>query len=538
MKNEKITALFPDLVFTMLLLVLFTGRSFANALDDSLHMQRVRTFQPYVENIAWVRDLLSADPQSNRAQRMLCLTKLDEAWLHNAKYSNHIPTEWCGFWSNIVTHSIDVFPYNVFDKHLYRVTATAEYRDIILIALKTIYHTKVIAFEKSFNYDGLTCQIFELNTEKYQDPEYHQLYQRKRTMLQEIHENLYGDYVERTWLFGHSKVKATISANSILALKRKWIIKSRGEVFARGRRAYRLYTWEEKTRTPGYFLVEKYNLNKDNWYLKLELEPSALASVKNLHFFGAKYAKVTRSRFNYFRLGMGFILLGIVYWTYRRRLKSIQRERSRTELALSGLRAQLNPHFLFNSLGSIQDLMNADNKPAANRYFDEMAQLLRYVVDSSKDTYIPLSPELAALEKYCSLEALRTPFHYAFDVHPEIDQSNVEIPTMLLQPFVENAILHGLRPGTDPKELKISIWPESGNRIGISILDNGIGIDEAQRRGQKLLDTRDHQGMATTQKRIDLLNEGKKEKITLKVIDRSHLKPGQTGTLVQLSIPL
>ena len=233
------------------------------------------------------------------------------------------------------------------------------------------------------------------------------------------------------------------------------------------------------------------------------------------------------------------ILLGLgTYFYYRNRMKKLQRAQFRTHLALNGLRAQLNPHFLFNSLASIQDLVNEDNKVAANRYFAEIARLLRYVVDSSKYAYMPLVQELEALEKYCSLEALRTPFQYSFDISKDIDQNNTEIPTMLLQPFVENAILHGLRPGTDPKELRIRLWPESGNRIGVMVEDNGIGIEEGQRRGQKLQDTREHQGLANTQQRIDLLNEVKKEKITLQISDRSHPKPGQTGTLVQLSIPL
>jgi sensor histidine kinase YesM len=145
--------------------------------------------------------------------------------------------------------------------------------------------------------------------------------------------------------------------------------------------------------------------------------------------------------------------------------------------------------------------------------------------------------QLAALKKYCSLEALRTPFDYHFDIRSEIDLQNTEIPTMLLQPFVENAILHGLRPSSIPKDLQISMWPEGEDRIGISIVDNGIGIEESRDR-QLANYKRSHQGISTTQKRIELLNIGKKQKIVLKITDRSQLKPNQTGTLVQLSIPV
>ena len=121
-----------------------------------------------------------------------------------------------------------------------------------------------------------------------------------------------------------------------------------------------------------------------------------------------------------------------------------------------------------------------------------------------------------------------------------VDLENVEIPTMLLQPFVENAILHGLRPSNGPKNLRIKVEQHSHQMLNIAIEDSGIGIEEAQRCQQNRDPDpkRGHQGMAMTNQRIDWLNVGKSEKIALHIQDRNQISPTHTGTLVQLSIPL
>ena len=159
-------------------------------------------------------------------------------------------------------------------------------------------------------------------------------------------------------------------------------------------------------------------------------------------------------------------------------------------------------------------------------------------MDSAAHEFVLLKDELEALRKYCCLEALRTPFDFSIQVDPLVDQENVEIPTMLLQPFVENAILHGLRPSHGPKNLCIKVEQRSPQLLNIAIEDSGIGIEEALRRQQNRDPNRGHQGMAMTNQRIDWLNVGKSEKIALHIQDRNQISPTHTGTLVQLSIPL
>lgn len=538
MKNIK-----PSIAadFLILLAVVFgiNGGLLANHNPVSTKPQEERqalvaTFKPYIESIAWVSEFLKGDSSSTRAHQLKPVLNLSINWLDTAAFAKTVPAEWQFYWRGGLNDGLlDVFKHNVFyEDRLWRIQQVVYSKNMLLLKFGDIFATKVIYINRWIN-NGLEIGVsaHELFPERFKEPISYHLSLRKREQVTSFPEFLLGDYVSTI----QKKSITQVETNVIYALGKRWLIQKKGEIFLDNRRAYRVYALEEKTGFPGYFIFEAVT---DFWVLKLRLEHSNSNSRQSSYSLGEKKDPTKSWKLDYrWVLLLTFLGLG-AYLYYRNRVKKLERAQFRTHLALNGLRAQLNPHFLFNSLASIQDLMNEDKKEAANRYFDEIARLLRYVVDSSKYAYMPLAQELEALEKYCSLEALRTPFQYSFDISKDIDQNNTEIPTMLLQPFVENAILHGLRPGTDPKELKISLWPESGNRIGITVEDNGIGIEEGQRRRQKLQDTREHQGLATTQQRIDLLNEGKKEKITLQISDRSHLKPGQTGTVAQLSIPI
>jgi two-component system, LytTR family, sensor kinase len=503
-----------------------------------LTSKQIDLLKPYLESTQWLRDSLHSI--HNEDNFFDPLRQLDGKDLQNFSTNLEVPQQWRGSWKNTTRgNAIDVFSSHIFIQNsLHRVVFSAEFsHTLICFVLTPDLESKVWVFSaKDFNSTFDMARAFELTTNKF---ELNNSFFIQKASQIPFTPALNGKYVEvNDQLMKKNRVVAEIFNNNVKALDRRWKIESQGQTFIDQRRGFYILASDEKTKTMGYFLLRKISLYENDWELRLYTEPNTIGLTASVYVLGQRFAKINQSGLDYRWLLLPILALVLGYGLYRRRLQQVQKQQFRTHLALNGLRAQLNPHFLFNSLASIQDLVNEDNKAAANRYFDEIARLLRYVVDSSKYTYMPLAQELEALEKYCSLEALRTPFQYSFDISKDIDQNNSEIPTMLLQPFVENAILHGLRPGTDPKELKISLWSESSNRIGISILDNGIGIEEAQRRGQNHLDTREHQGLATTQQRIDLLNEGKKEKITLQITDRSQLKPGQTGTVVQLSIPI
>lgn len=229
------------------------------------------------------------------------------------------------------------------------------------------------------------------------------------------------------------------------------------------------------------------------------------------------------------------LLFMMVIWIFLRN-RRIRRQRQQAQLALRGIRAQLNPHFLFNALASIQSLVNRNDQEGANRYLSGFSKLLRHTLYHSEQDYISLEEELAHLRQYCELEALRSPFEYTIKVAENIDVFNTEVPSMLLQPYVENAILHGLRE--HPGQPKLEVWiHQQGKNLRCEILDNGQGIKASQEQKKNTPEFAPKlHGMGLSAERIRLLNLRLRKKITLEVIDRQQNEK-QPGTRILINIP-
>jgi hypothetical protein len=546
MKNSKTWNL--KLLLSLSFVWLFTNGSFAQSADKptkvSPRNQFIQQIAPYIDGREEIKEVSRTSPDYHRWLTLLSLEKITDQWLQKANYSTSIPADWIRFWySGHMADSMDMLEEHVFYKQQLNPVLGFMCRDTAALLLTLI--------------DGDTA-VFLINRIKWNGPgnnmlNLYRLYKDDRTEPGDIDLMLENEgssnkklpaNITGAFFYPESSSKqknaiaAELKAGTLVVFNREWTIVHQSEIDAIVGPAYRILARDKETQELGYFTIKIVGSPGVTWQLSLfqpEQKTYFVIGEKKMKD-SYKYQRLAKKILYYLAIIIGggsALVLVIVYFVQRRR----KHQQLRTQMALSGLRAQLNPHFLFNTLTSIQDLVNQENKSAANRYFNEMAQLLRYVVDSSAEEYTSLAAELAALKKYCSLEALRTPFDYHFDIRSEIDLQNTEIPTMLLQPFVENAILHGLRPSSIPKDLQISMWPEGEDRIGISIVDNGIGIEESRDR-QLANYKRSHQGISTTQKRIELLNIGKKQKIVLKITDRSQLKPNQTGTLVQLSIPV
>lgn len=525
------------------------GQKNSNIERDTFKQHFIQQVKPYLNGVSWVKDLVRVDTaRSYRTLWLAPLTQVDEDWMQSANCARKVPKEWIQYWSAFGTEpTYDILPYYFFHKmKICHIFGFMSKDSIGMIWGLVDFDTTVIVLKKTQLEPGPgngLLNVYTLAKEYHFEPKLLNVYEPSGSQKQMLPKFLQGKYYDHSSQPKRkAKFTAMINDSMVYAMNRWWEIQYKSEIDVPIRRGYRIFAIESKTRRPGYFLLREKGTHGRKWSLGLTIESSPNAAWQDYFELGEKEYKdpmqPIRQFFRMLRLGFYFTLLaaavGITFFYFTRNKR---RQQQQTQLSLAGLRAQLNPHFLFNTLTSIQDLMNQGNKSAANRYFNEMAQLLRYVVDSSVEETTNVASEVAALEKYCSLEALRTPFDYHFDIRPELDLQNLEIPTMLLQPFVENAILHGLRPSSIPKELYINMWPEGEDRIGISIVDNGIGIEESRDR-QPANYKRSHQGISTTQKRIELLNIGKKQKIVLEITDRSQLKPNQTGTLVQLSIPI
>ena len=230
-----------------------------------------------------------------------------------------------------------------------------------------------------------------------------------------------------------------------------------------------------------------------------------------------------------------FLLLALGFFIYR--VRSIRRQRQHAHLTLNSLRAQLNPHFLFNALSSIQALVNRNESEGANLYLSGFAKLLRHTLYHSDQDYLRLEDELLHLRHYCELEALRSPFEYEIRVDEDIDAFNTEIPGMLLQPFVENAIVHGLRNHPGQPHLDVWIYRQGLNLVCV-ISDNGMGIAASLARSKSKFNVAPQKhGMSISLERIRLLNLRLGKKITLEVQDLGETTQ-QSGTRIIISIPM
>ncbi|NQU55416.1 MAG: histidine kinase [Bacteroidetes bacterium] len=226
------------------------------------------------------------------------------------------------------------------------------------------------------------------------------------------------------------------------------------------------------------------------------------------------------------------LIMGLLIWKWwvRQRFRKEQQFRKQRELELTAIRSQMNPHFLFNSLNSVQNLVQQNKGREAHLYLSDFAGLIRKVLRNSEKEEVSLAEELEMVEQYLNLEKLRFNFNFSISVDKELDPHNTLVPSMLLQPFAENAVIHGLQSKPENRQLSIIIQQvESG--IKISIEDNGIGREEAK----KIAKAKNGKGSKMIQERLNILQEKQGEKYQLDIIDLNE--NGETGTRVEILIP-
>jgi ligand-binding sensor domain-containing protein len=245
-----------------------------------------------------------------------------------------------------------------------------------------------------------------------------------------------------------------------------------------------------------------------------------------------------------------FFFVLIIWWQYKVQIDKINKQNeeklNRSNLErdlriseLKALKAQLNPHFIFNALNSIQDYIILNKKELASDYLGMFADLIRTYLNHSQEGAIGLDEEIEALKLYLELEAIRFDHEldFSFEVDPTLDIYNLEIPTMLLQPYVENAIKHGLFYKSSDRKLKIFFKPHSEDIILAIVRDNGIGREASALHNKKRKPN--HKSFATSanKTRLELLNYGRNQQIKAEIIDLT--KDGKAiGTEVHILIPL
>jgi len=238
-------------------------------------------------------------------------------------------------------------------------------------------------------------------------------------------------------------------------------------------------------------------------------------------------------------VGFLVILITIILFS-RNKLKQAKEkailEQKQLETEYRLLRSQMNPHFLFNALNSIQSFISENNSMQAETFLSKFARLMRYYLESSSKSAITLLEEIEGLQLNIELERLRmnNSFDFIIEIDENINASDVEIAPMLAQPFVENAIKHGLRTKKDPGLLKLSYKLEK-NYIRCSIEDNGIGRQAAA--GKPKNGSHDSKGIEITRKRLMHLHGKNYHDQMMKIQDLLDEKGNPAGTLVEFVFP-
>ena len=215
-------------------------------------------------------------------------------------------------------------------------------------------------------------------------------------------------------------------------------------------------------------------------------------------------------------------------------IEKITTEKKLTELEMQALKAQINPHFVFNCLNSIKGFIYEKNYRQADKYLDRFADLMRSTIDNSDASVISLEEEIKYLDNYLQLEKLRftEKFDYCITADAAIDQQQTFVPAMLLQPYVENAIRHGIRFLENKKgQITISAVVQSGMLV-CSIDDNGIGREKAAKLKSSNHIEYQGRGMSISRRRAELYH------IQLKITDKKDEQGNSLGTTIILKIPL
>ena len=199
----------------------------------------------------------------------------------------------------------------------------------------------------------------------------------------------------------------------------------------------------------------------------------------------------------------------------------------------------MNPHFIFNALQSIQTFLLGHKSEEANLYLLKFSKLMRAVLENSQHSEVPLEKDIQALELYMQLESIRLPlpFTYQFHIDKSVDVESDFLPPLILQPFVENAIWHGLQYKPEAGHINIFIT-KIDNALHATVEDNGVGRDMSKQVAQPMLMKKESLGMKLTEERLKVLNEVKKFNARFIITDLFTKDNQPSGTKVELSLPL
>lgn len=220
-------------------------------------------------------------------------------------------------------------------------------------------------------------------------------------------------------------------------------------------------------------------------------------------------------------------------------IQKLETKKQLGDLEMQVLRTQMNPHFIFNSLNSINRFILQNNKVQASQYLTKFSRLVRMILQNSQNELITLEQELESLELYLSLEALRFDDHftYTITVEKELDVSSLNVPPLIIQPYAENAIWHGLMHKEEKGDLQINVFM-ANECLFFKIMDNGIGRQKATTLRNKLNTAHKSMGLTITAQRIARMQEPSTQEAAVLINDLIEADGTPCGTEVILKLPL
>lgn len=270
------------------------------------------------------------------------------------------------------------------------------------------------------------------------------------------------------------------------------------------------------------------------------------SEINNKLLYGYLPNEITFNKETFFQkyyailIAMGVVALSVlIYILFKWKISINQKKESAkrifAEMQLKSIRSQMNPHFLFNALSAIQNLIIKGESEKANHYLIAFSKLMRLTLDKSEKGLVPLADEIESIKKYLELENLRFQFEFKIAIDASLNIYEIEIPGMLIQPFIENAIIHGINEIEGEKEVTVEIKKQENYLVCI-ISDNGIGI-QASKTKSKTNINRDRYGLKLAQDRIDLINKSHKTNAKIEIIDKQE-NGSNTGTIIKIFTPL
>jgi LytS/YehU family sensor histidine kinase len=232
---------------------------------------------------------------------------------------------------------------------------------------------------------------------------------------------------------------------------------------------------------------------------------------------------------------LGFSIKQIEQRSVRAEIKLATKLKEMEELKMTALQSQMNPHFLFNSLNSINNFVLKNEIEKASDYITKFSRLIRVILKSSSSLTIPLSEELGILALYVKLEQMRIKggFEYIVNIGGDINLEEIKVPPLFLQPYIENSIWHGIMLVSTEKKIHLSIQ-KVDNKIQCEVTDNGIGIDKTTEESHKKINRRKFFGTQATEDRIKLLHRNIDVAVDISDISDEN----STGTKVTIIFPI